>query len=105
MFANIFTSNKQENFSTLTCDSVKVVENFIHVKILSVHAQVQIKRRIGLYSNRCLKMNHGRFTPSGRLIQPYPTLSCYLWPPCIADADIIFLPCSFFLSSSFLFLA
>jgi len=27
-----------------------------------------------------------------------------LWPPCVADADIIFLPCGFFLSSSiFLF--
>jgi len=24
-----------------------------------------------------------------------------LWPPCIADADIIFLPCGFFLSFSF----
>jgi len=23
-----------------------------------------------------------------------------LWPPCVADADIIFLPCGFFLSSS-----
>jgi len=32
---------------------------------------------------------------------------CYLWQPCVADADIIFLPCSFFLSFylSFLFLA
>jgi len=48
MFASIFTLNKQENFATLTCDSVKVVENFNHVKILSAHAQVQIKRRIGL---------------------------------------------------------
>jgi len=30
-----------------------------------------------------------------------------LWPPCVADAAIIFLPCGFFLSSSifFLFLA
>jgi len=28
-----------------------------------------------------------------------------LWPPCVADADIIFLPGGFFLSSSFLFLA
>jgi len=27
----------------------------------------------------------------------------FLWPPCVADADIIFLPCGFFLS--FLFLA
>jgi len=30
---------------------------------------------------------------------------CLLWPPCVADADIIFLPCGFFffyvLSSSF----
>ena len=25
----------------------------------------------------------------------------YLWPPCVADADIIFLPCGFYLSSSF----
>jgi len=24
-----------------------------------------------------------------------------LWPPCVADADIIFLPCGFFLLSSF----
>ena len=23
---------------------------------------------------------------------------CLLWPPCIADADIIFLPCGFYLS-------
>jgi len=32
----------------------------------------------------------------------------FLWPPCVADADIIFLPCGFFylLSSfSFVFLA
>ena len=29
-----------------------------------------------------------------------------LWPPCVADADIIFLSCDFFLSSIFfLFLA
>jgi len=27
-------------------------------------------------------------------------LNC-LWPPCVADADIIFLPCGFFLSSIF----
>jgi len=26
-----------------------------------------------------------------------------LWPPCVADADIIFLPCSFFVSSIFFF--
>jgi len=25
----------------------------------------------------------------------------YLWPPCVADADIIFLPCGFFYLSSF----
>ena len=25
-----------------------------------------------------------------------------LWPPCVADADIIFLPCDFFLSSFFI---
>ena len=37
--------------------------------------------------------------------------SCYigfssfglLWPPCVADGDIIFLPCDFYLSSSFFF--
>jgi len=29
------------------------------------------------------------------------TVSCdWLWPPCVADVDIIFLPCGFFLSSS-----
>ena len=27
----------------------------------------------------------------------------FLWPPCVADADIIFLPCGFCLSSIFLF--
>ena len=27
--------------------------------------------------------------------------SFFLWPPCVADADIIFLPCGFFLSSIF----
>jgi len=27
----------------------------------------------------------------------------FLWPPCVADADIIFLPCGFFLLSSYLF--
>jgi len=26
-----------------------------------------------------------------------------LWPPCVADADIIFLPCGFFLLSFYLF--
>ena len=25
------------------------------------------------------------------------TLTQFLWPPCVADADIIFLPCGFFL--------
>ena len=25
-----------------------------------------------------------------------------LWPPCVADADMIFLPCGFFLSSFFI---
>jgi len=29
--------------------------------------------------------------------------SCLLWPPCVADADVIFLPCGFFLSSSIFF--
>ena len=29
----------------------------------------------------------------------------YLWPPCVADADIIFLPCGFFLSFIFFFSA
>jgi len=29
---------------------------------------------------------------------------CLLWPPCVADADIIFLPCDFFLSIFYLFL-
>jgi len=28
-----------------------------------------------------------------------------LWPPCIADADIIFLPCDFYLSSFFVLLS
>ena len=32
-------------------------------------------------------------------------LTVLLWPPCVADADIIFLPCGFFLLLSFLFLA
>ena len=27
----------------------------------------------------------------------------FLWPPCVADADIIFLPCDFFLSSIFFY--
>jgi len=27
----------------------------------------------------------------------------FLWPPCVADADIIFLPCGFFLSSIFFY--
>jgi len=27
---------------------------------------------------------------------------CFLWPPCIADADIIFLPCGFFFLSFFI---
>ena len=30
-------------------------------------------------------------------------LSWFLWPPCVADADIIFLPCGFFFPSSFFF--
>jgi len=30
-------------------------------------------------------------------------LSIFLWQPCVADADIIFLPCDFYLSSSFIF--
>jgi len=29
--------------------------------------------------------------------------SSSLWPPCVADADIIFLPCGFFYLSSFFF--
>jgi len=29
------------------------------------------------------------------------SIHCYLWPPCIADVDIIFLPCGFFLLSFF----
>ena len=28
----------------------------------------------------------------------------FLWPPCVADADIIFLPCGFYLSFFFIFL-
>jgi len=33
----------------------------------------------------------------------YVVICHLLWPPCIADADIIFLPCDFYLSSSFFF--
>jgi len=29
--------------------------------------------------------------------------ACSLWPPCIADADIIFLPCGFFFFFFFFF--
>ena len=29
------------------------------------------------------------------------TSCALLWPPCVADADIIFLPCGFFLRLSF----
>jgi len=29
------------------------------------------------------------------------TVKVILWPPCVADADIIFLPCDFYLSSFF----
>ena len=32
------------------------------------------------------------------LFAHYMLVFCCLWPPCIADADIIFLPCGFFLS-------
>jgi len=31
----------------------------------------------------------------------YLILHC-LWPPCVADADIIFLPCGFYLSIFFI---
>ena len=33
---------------------------------------------------------------------PYQSFGS-VWPPCVADADIIFLPCDFFLSSVFFF--
>jgi len=29
----------------------------------------------------------------------------FLWPPCVADADIVFLPCGFYLSIFLFFLA
>jgi len=32
----------------------------------------------------------------------HPVVSSSLWPPCVADADIIFLPCGFFLSIFFI---
>jgi len=31
----------------------------------------------------------------------YASRGCSLWPPCVADADIIFLPCGFYLSVFF----
>ena len=33
---------------------------------------------------------------------PHDCQNHSLWPPCVADADIIFLPCGFYLSSFFL---
>ena len=32
---------------------------------------------------------------------PTTTTTTFLWPPCVADADIIFLPCGFFFLSFF----
>jgi len=29
--------------------------------------------------------------------------TCWLWPPCVADADIIFVPCDFYLLSIFFY--
>jgi len=37
------------------------------------------------------------FTYFGFFSRPF-----FLWPPCVADADIIFLPCDFFLSIFFI---
>jgi len=36
-----------------------------------------------------------------RILTGSSTAQWFLWPPCVADADIIFLPCGFFLLSFF----
>jgi len=40
---------------------------------------------------------------AGRDDRQPPCGAFLLWPPCVADADIIFLPCGFFLLSSFFY--
>jgi len=53
-------------------------------------------------------LNRGRYLySSGRpsrwaLAHIFSFIFMLLWPPCVADADIIFLPCGFFLSSIYL---
>jgi len=57
------------------------------------------------------KVGHGIQLPSIRgiatpIFSPrllWPNSRPSLWPPCVAHADIIFLPCGFFLLSSFFY--
>ena len=61
-------------------------------------------QRIGLYYTVLTEIgylyNKGTFL---RNFVPKSELSQFLWPPCVADADIIFLPCGFFFYLSFFF--
>ena len=71
----------------------------------SVTTQADVSKRRGSSVTVILIVKTGptkKAAVSGISVQLHIVL---LWPPCVADADIIFLPCNFFLSFFFLFLA
>ena len=41
--------------------------------------------------------NQNAFIAEGVVKLVHQLMLCLLWPPCIADADIIFFPCGFFM--------
>ena len=49
-------------------------------------------------TNKMTKLLITGTTPHSEIAGIPITRSSFLWPPCVADADIIFLPCGFFLS-------
>ena len=57
---------------------------------------------IELHDSLGLSVRLGGAVAMASLVGCNSVTSFLLWPPCVADADIIFLPCDFFLSSVFL---
>jgi len=101
--------------------------NFCRTGVICSHRRVPVVRRAGAFGADCIfcscSVRSKRFLPLRKkcdfydfyslndffvfrffkLFMSATNKSLLLWPPCVADAHIIFLPCGFYLLSSSFF--
>jgi len=84
----------RQNFVLLLCCFVPYRPNFVPRPLWEILTYAMCTPWYSFGS----KCSQGIFTD----LKHREFCAAYLWPPCVADADIIFLPCYFFLSSFFI---